>query len=177
MAFSPDNSTTAGQNAFVPCSARYYLSGSSTTPNLVGGAGYKIIDFDHIDWDTDSAVTAGASWKFTVPATKLGLYQVTYSASWDSSSAVVAGDQIWLGIDKNGATATATAGLPYSIRNVPITGSYAITEIATGVVSLNTASDYISPTVRYIGTATTHVYTTNAAFTMCISIDRIGAHP
>lgn len=57
------------------CAARYEISGS-TANSALANASAEIIDFDTSDFDTDTAVTTGASWKFTVPTGKGGKYLV-----------------------------------------------------------------------------------------------------
>jgi hypothetical protein len=57
--------------------AGYYRTATQT----IGTGSFTIINFDTQEYDTDSAVTTGASWKYTVPTGKGGIYHVSASTN------------------------------------------------------------------------------------------------
>lgn len=65
---------------------------SSATPSIINYATQEL--------DTAGAVTVGASWKFTVPAGKGGLYSVKASATWN---AAITSGNMRLDLFKNGS--------------------------------------------------------------------------
>ena len=77
--------------------ARYKVSTGQTISN---GA-VTIVNFDTEDYDTDSAVTTGAAWKFTVPADMGGYYLVTTCVFFDSDDNWAAGEVMQLLLYKN----------------------------------------------------------------------------
>ena len=80
------------------CAAVYAVSAATVNVTL-GGA--SRINFDTKVLDTDNAVATGASWVFTVPAGKGGLYWVAVQVGWNTGSLNTAffAAQIW----KNGS--------------------------------------------------------------------------
>ena len=74
----------------------------SATKALASGS-TVIVDYDTEDYDTDSAVITGASWKFTVPTAQAGYYFVQASAVLESSSAWAAGEYLKIELYKNGS--------------------------------------------------------------------------
>lgn len=113
--------------------ARYKVSSTKTINNATA----TIINYDTSVFDTDSAVTTGASWKFTVPASHDGYYLVVATAYFQSSASWTAGETAYLELYKNNALAFrigqrfihATATLPMFVQGV-------------GLISL-VATDYI----------------------------------
>jgi len=79
--------------------ARYKVS---STKSLTSGS-TTIVDFDTEDFDTDSAVTTGASWKFTVPADYDGYYIICATVTLESSANWNAGERLILMAYKNNA--------------------------------------------------------------------------
>ena len=63
---------SAASSTLRTCAAGYQRS---TAQTLTRNA-FNVIDFNVSEYDTDSAVTTGATWHFTVPAGKGGLYSV-----------------------------------------------------------------------------------------------------
>jgi hypothetical protein len=76
--------------------AAYSRNGS--TGQTVSTGSSSILNFDTKEYDTDNAVTVGASWHFTVPTGKSGVYRV--SASCSLSTGAVTPD-VFLAIYKN----------------------------------------------------------------------------
>jgi hypothetical protein len=83
----------------VPVIARY---SSNAVQNIPDNA-VTIIDFEDVVYDTDSAVTTGAAWKFTCPAGKGGYYLVDATVFSDSFL-WASGNPAMLFIYKNGAS-------------------------------------------------------------------------
>ncbi len=75
-----------GSGGGISASAGYTGTGTQT---IATGGVYAVIDFATSQWDTDSAVTTGAAWHFTVPAAKGGKYYV--EAYLEPSNANVSG--------------------------------------------------------------------------------------
>ena len=61
-----------------------------------------IVDFEDMTFDTDSAVTTGAAWKFTCPTGKAGKYHVDAMIQFGSSATWAAGETLVLYIYKGG---------------------------------------------------------------------------
>lgn len=113
--------------------ARYYRSTTQTISNDT----VTIVDFASSDFDTDSAVTTGASWKYTVPTGKTGYYLVIASVVFDSSASWEQGELAYIRIFKNGGT---NAFLDYRVMQG--TGTYGFNLVGGTVISL-AAADYI----------------------------------
>jgi hypothetical protein len=120
-------------NTFV--GARYKVSTGQTISN---GA-ITIVNFDSEDYDTDSAVTTGAAWKFTVPVDMGGYYLVTTSVFFDSDNNWAAGEVMQLLLYKNNALVSylgeGKCECTYTGLNMQANGS--------NIVSLD-AADYIN---------------------------------
>lgn len=54
----------------------------------------KIIDFSTSEYDTDSAVTTGASWKFTVPSGKGGKYLIAFGINFEETTTAWSGGEL-----------------------------------------------------------------------------------
>jgi hypothetical protein len=81
---------------FDSSAARYHLIASQS----IASGSFSIINYTTQDYDTDSAVTIGASWKYTVPAGKGGRFVCSASSSLEPPPA--SGQQV-IGIFKNGS--------------------------------------------------------------------------
>jgi predicted acetyltransferase len=113
--------------------ARYKTSAQQT----IADATYTIIDYADDDYDTDSAVTTGAAWKFTVPADHTGYYLVSASAYLNSSAGWEVGETALLALYKNN-------GLVHRLDQVVMqaAGTYAVYLTGASVVQAN-ATDYL----------------------------------
>lgn len=103
------------------------ISNSSTT----------IVNFGTSVFDTDSAVTTGANWRFTVPAGKGGYYAVTAMVALQQSSNWGVGEYCYLQIYKNGS-----AGARLVERFLNGSGTLTISVTGTEIINL-AAGDYI----------------------------------
>lgn len=83
--------------------ARAKVSSTKSLPNTTK----TIVDFDTVDFDTDSAITTGASWKFTAPAS--GYYLVQAAVVLESSNAWSASEIFYVEVFKNGSVFTKLA--------------------------------------------------------------------
>lgn len=59
----------------------------ASSGQILSNGSSSVIDFDTKEVDTDSAVTTGLAWKFTVPAGKGGTYQVSAAAAFSGAAA------------------------------------------------------------------------------------------
>jgi hypothetical protein len=84
-----------------PIAIRYKTAAGQSIPS----ASYTVVNFGTSEHDTHSAVTTGASWKFTVPADGAGFYKISVLIMFDSQ-AWTAGNQFILRLDKNGSGVT-----------------------------------------------------------------------
>lgn len=131
--------TTGMQFAtFTPgnCRASYNFSGTQ-----VCGAGPTILNFDNQLYDTDSAVTTGANWKFTVPAGKGGYYLVTCNVVCASSADWEAGEGIVLYLYKDGAVHWATNGGVIGWAVMQATGTFGTSLNGACAIALTAAQD------------------------------------
>lgn len=138
------------------------------------------VDFNKCDYDSDAAVSVGSNWKFSVDKGKLGLYFIRIRLAFDAAAVASPGDQVWLGADLNGATASATSGIPYKTFILPSGASAFDALEICDVVKMNSIGDYLQPKVRYLSLATPPsnlAYNTNPTFTMSIVGYRIGEAP
>lgn len=110
----------------------------SATKALASGS-TVIVNYDTEDYDTASAVTTGASWKFTVPTGQAGYYFVQASAVLESSSAWVVGEYLKLELYKNGSL---LALLDIIFMQSDGTSSFGVGITGSTIVSL-AAADYI----------------------------------
>lgn len=108
----------------------------SSTKSLTNGT-TVLIDYDTVVFDTDSAVTTGAAWKFTVPVGKGGYYFVQASAVLESSNAWETDEYFKLEVFKNNSLLDVLA-----IQHMHTSGTYQVGITGSLVISLN-AGDYI----------------------------------
>jgi hypothetical protein len=107
--------------------AIYSTAAGQTFPGLT-----SIVNFGTSELDTDTAVTTGSSWKFTVPAAKSGLYRVDVAVT--PSGAIASGTTL-LALYKNGS---AVRTLWKSAGAVPST------TMVRGTTTINLAvADYL----------------------------------
>lgn len=107
----------------------------SETKALTSGA-TTILDFDNVVGDTDSAVTTGASWKFTCPTGKGGVYMVVASCFLQSSANWGAGEYINLQLF------VEAAGKGYiSLKYMEAAGTYNVFLSGMSYVSLAAGED------------------------------------
>jgi len=69
--------------------------------SIANNAAAAIVDFGTSVYDTDSAVTTGASWKFTAPST--GYYMVNVHVSFAATTTWAAGERGWLQLLADGS--------------------------------------------------------------------------
>lgn len=149
--------------------ARYFMSASSATATLANNtANPVVLDFDSKVNDTHSAVTPGASWKYTAPVP--GFYKVIAHAQDDSSITAAAVNRIFnLSLHINGSNAkNADLGTPHRWQ----TTAAAIGAITGGeaTVFLN-AGDYFDVRgFQNSGTALTYIQQAQGTY---ISVERI----
>lgn len=80
------------------CAARYSTNAGQSIPN----ASFTIVDFEDKTFDTHTAVTTGASWKFTCPTGQGGPYRVAAALLFTSTATWAAGEVAELTIYKGG---------------------------------------------------------------------------
>lgn len=134
------------------CGARY----SRGTTQAISTATPTIIDFSTVDYDTNSAVTTGASWKFTVPASLGGKYFICASAILTSTSGWVADETAYLQVYlNNGASAMLDRFVAY--------GAAACAVYLSGGTILNlSAGDYVDIRIYQNNGATINIVADSA---------------
>jgi hypothetical protein len=134
----PDTNVSAGQSV-ATVSAQY---NTSTAQVITTG---NIINYSTVEWDSHSAVTTGASWKFTCPAGQAGYYKV-YACLYANASINV---ELW----KNGVlfktigTALTTINGTGSATVFLNAGDYIdIRVTGSGTLAVGATSNYINIT-------------------------------
>lgn len=132
-----DSAQATGVKWGVPtiCAARY--KNNATQEIASGAATDEIVQYDASVFDSDSAVTTGASWKFTVPTGKGGYYIVSASATLTSTSGWGVGEKAYLRLYKNNS-----ADAYLCVRNMNTNGTFSVWLGGAAVISL-AAGDYI----------------------------------
>lgn len=133
--------------------ARYKIGGAQNVSNDSA----TIINYGTSVLDPDSAVTTGASWKYTVPNGKDGYYLVVASAYLTSDADWTAGEAVQLWLYKGGAAqnilgavyAQATATLPFFVQGATLISLAATNYIdvrlyqnSGGTIEVNASGDY-----------------------------------
>ena len=80
------------------CAARYSTNAGQSIANNT----HVIIDFEDKDYDTHTAVTTGAAWKFTCPTGQGGPYRVSVFLLFASTATWAAGEIAQASIYKGG---------------------------------------------------------------------------
>lgn len=96
-----------------------------------------IIDFEDVLTDTHSAITTGASWKFTCPTGGGGYYLVTAKITWSGTNAWAAGEHTALYLRKNSTVFSVTFN---GMQGSTATQEYAVQ--CTAIINLS-ATDTI----------------------------------
>lgn len=139
--------------------ARY----STTAGQSISSGATAIVNFGTSTYDSHSAVTTGASWKFTAPAT--GKYRVSANIVF-ASGTWSATQQPYLNLYKNGAQVSAGP-----LFYISATGTWVIPLGLTDTVQLN-AGDYID--IRVLNASSnTQTLSTNA-WQNYVSVNRVG---
>jgi hypothetical protein len=118
--------------------ARY----TTATAQTMTDATATLVDFDTKDFDTDNAVTTGASWKYTVPTGKGGYYLVTALVTLQSSANWGVNESIVMYVYKGGS-----ALITMAIRYMQAAGTYIQAINGSAIISL-TAGEYIDVRVK-----------------------------
>jgi len=102
------------------CGARYSTDAGQSIPN---NAAAVIINFEDVDYDTDSAVTIGAAWKFTAPAT--GYYHLDCFILFSTTTGWAQGERGHLAVYKNGVSLAVLSRNDYEGNPgyMPLSGS------------------------------------------------------
>ena len=128
---SVDVSRIAGPTAIAAnelVAAQYKRTTAQSLPN----AADTIFQPDTKDFDTHSAVTTGASWRFTAPVA--GRYQVTYSMGFAANATGIR----YAFVRKNGTGfGGATSAVPVTGADTFISGSCIVTMVPGDYVDLN----------------------------------------
>ena len=114
-----------------------YASYNTNTDQTAGTGAAYLIDFEDKIFDTDSAVTVGAAWKFTVPTDHDGYYLVCACVYLESSAAWGVNEYAQLWLYKNNAADTLLGSL-----YMHAAGTYNVSVNGSTIVSL-AATDYI----------------------------------
>lgn len=159
------NGTTGGWVAFnggtaILVGARY-AAPTAGTQSIANGS-TAIIDFSVSTFDTDSAVTTGASWNFTAPST--GYYSVKAAIQYAQGTFNSGGQHLYL--YKNGSLYSLMGRLP-----VQFSGTYTPSVNGSDLIYLS-AGDYIDlRTSHGDSTARSLSATTGANY---VAIEKVG---
>lgn len=126
--------TLANLASAMPVAACYTTAAAQSIDN----ASFEIVDFGTSVYDTHSAVTTGASWKFTVPTGEGGKYSVKASIMYVTTTAFAITESTTMALYVNGAA------VAYIDRYQPV---------ATGVdhnVFLRGATDLLLSAADYV---------------------------
>ncbi len=115
--------------------ARYTRGSAQAMPN---GGVYTIVDFATSVLDSRSAVTTGASWKFTVPTGMGGVYLVSAEVHLDS---IASAGQAGLALYKNGSVYTRLGSMPSNANNDSAGGSALISLVAGDYIDVRLAQN------------------------------------
>lgn len=115
--------------------ARYKMAATKTASN----GSNLIIDYTTKDFDSDTAVTTGAAWKYTVPASKDGYYLVSAHLRIQASTAWAENESALLRLYKNNAEVCYLGGV---FCQVAAGGGYQLYLNGATTISL-VATDYI----------------------------------
>jgi hypothetical protein len=113
--------------------ARYKISAEFALPNNAA----TLVNYDTVVYDDDTAVTTGAAWKFTVPASHDGYFLVCASILIKSNANWTAAEKMELQLFKNNSIYCVLAS-----TYAQATGTYALFTTGSAVISL-VATDYI----------------------------------
>jgi len=113
--------------------ARYTTNAAQSIPNNT----LTIINFEDITFDTHTAVTIGAAWKFTCPTGQAGYYRISAYILFAASDTWAAGELVSIYLYKNGARVSTL----YYVVAESATNMYR--EASGSDVVLLAAGDYI----------------------------------
>jgi hypothetical protein len=136
---------------------------STAGQNMVTGAALAIVNYGTLITDTHSAVTTGASWKFTAPIA--GNYQINTMISWPAAASWADGERGLLQVFKNG---TAYRSLDRKDNNPA--GSLVYMQGST-VVPLN-AGDYID--IRLTQNSGSDIALSTSATDVWVDVVKVG---
>lgn len=142
--------------------ARYESNAGQTITNNAAAA---IIDFEDQIYDTNSAVTTGASWKFTPPST--GYYHADVYLLMASSVAWSAGDRILFQIFKNGTYLNTLERIDWNNNTTSTSQMQAKGSITMALAS----SDYID--VRVAQNSGSDIALSTSAGQVWINIEKL----
>ena len=142
--------------------ARY---NSNSAQNIVNNASVAIINFEDQVYDTDSAVTVGASWKYTAPAT--GYYHIDVMALFAQATTLGGAERILLQLFKNNSLLLTLD------RQDGFTNTVTLQAIGKGSVTINlSAGDYID--IRIAQNSGGDLALSNDAGQVWINIEKVG---
>jgi len=121
--------------AAVTAAARYKKGSAQNVSN----GNTDIVDFGTSVFDTDSAVTTGASWKFTVPADHGGYYLVIASVYISADTDWSEGEAATLYLYKNGSVDSV---IGVEVMQANASGGYAVRVFGAILINL-AATNYI----------------------------------
>lgn len=141
--------------------ARYTTVAGQSIPNVTE----TVVDFDTLSFDSNSAVTTGAAWKFTAPST--GKYRVSIFILWSQSFAYTPGQYVQMSLNKNGIFHSIL-----DILEIPLTGPQYVPLRGTDLVDL-LPGDYVNISA-YQNTGSSLALDTSPGV-VYVNIERVGA--
>lgn len=141
-----------------------YASYKTAAGQTITSGALTIIDFEAVVEDTDSAVTTGATWKFTAPTA--GLYQVSFRITLRNSGNWAAGDGVDFRLYKGGVST-------YELDRKPAIANLYITGCGSCTIRL-AAGEYINIEINAQAAAGTITLIANAVYNS-IEIIRVGS--
>jgi hypothetical protein len=152
-------SVSGAISTLATCAAIYHRNATQSIPRNV----QTVVNFDILEVDTDSAVTTGAAWHFTVPAGKGGLYHIAFRVVLTVNATTTL---IFANIQLNGGEIRRVFSDPVvsSSNSNPVVGGSSVCALVPG----DTISCAVSPS-----DSTSNLVTSGNPNLMWVSIVRI----
>jgi hypothetical protein len=119
----------------IPSTAQAYARYKVSATRSLANSTLTIVNFDTSVFDTDSAVTTGAAWKFTVPADHGGYFIVTSTITLESNAGWGASEYLQVDVYVDGAYYTTL-----NKWNCQVAGTFVVGTTGASIVYAAAAS-------------------------------------